>query len=223
LHMWNLFLKNEWQECKIGTLGRWGPEGGERVKGQSEGGGWRWWRYFIYMYENRIMKPIKIIFLKGGWERRVEGVNLIKVHCLYVWKYHSETPLYNEYMLAIMLKRKRSHSSHFISGNKIWAGPLINLSILNPSIHLPIQFSFTKQRESSLWFGEMETGSLHGVVTECWPPQGSSGTCFCWGFWLKSYIANGSSCLWSSPKPFFTKKIIFFRQYWGLNSGLCIC
>jgi predicted DNA-binding antitoxin AbrB/MazE fold protein len=45
------------------------------------------------MYENGIMKPVKIVFKRGkGMIRVIEGVNLIKVHYVQVWKYHNETP-----------------------------------------------------------------------------------------------------------------------------------
>jgi hypothetical protein len=37
-------------------------------------------KYFIYMFENIIMEPIKNCFKKGGYERIIEGVNLIKVY-----------------------------------------------------------------------------------------------------------------------------------------------
>lgn len=49
------------------------------------------------MYENRIMKPIKIIFKRWGrGKKRVTiGGNLTDVHDLYVWKNHNGTPLYN--------------------------------------------------------------------------------------------------------------------------------
>jgi hypothetical protein len=42
------------------------------------------------MCENRIMQSIKNCLEKSN-----RGVNLIKVHCIQVWKYHNETPLYN--------------------------------------------------------------------------------------------------------------------------------
>jgi hypothetical protein len=54
-------------ECKMGTA--WGRElvGEGRWKEREVMGWWLWLKYFICIYENRIMKPIKF-FLKG--ERR---------------------------------------------------------------------------------------------------------------------------------------------------------
>jgi hypothetical protein len=43
------------------------------------------------MNEYRIIKPDKIDlkgYGKGEKERVIEGVSLIKVHCMNVWKYH---------------------------------------------------------------------------------------------------------------------------------------
>jgi hypothetical protein len=31
----------------------------------------------------------------GGWGREIEGMNLIEVYFMHIWKYHNETPLYN--------------------------------------------------------------------------------------------------------------------------------
>jgi hypothetical protein len=49
------------------------------------------------MYENRTVNPVEIVLRKGegGWWGMVEGVNLIGVHHMHVWKYHSETSLKN--------------------------------------------------------------------------------------------------------------------------------
>jgi hypothetical protein len=48
-------------------------------------------------YENRKMKPNKMFLKSGGRgdKKIIEVVNMIKVHYVHVWKYHSETPLYN--------------------------------------------------------------------------------------------------------------------------------
>jgi hypothetical protein len=55
----------------------------ERVKGENEGRGLK---YFIHMYESRIMKPA-IFFLKvRGGRKTKRGVNLIKVNCMQVMK-----------------------------------------------------------------------------------------------------------------------------------------
>jgi hypothetical protein len=43
------------------------------------------------MYEDKIMKPAKNCFKRGegGFQRVIEGVNLIKTHCVHVWKYNN--------------------------------------------------------------------------------------------------------------------------------------
>jgi hypothetical protein len=50
--------------------------------------------WFIPMNENQTMKPVETVLRRGEWGRGI-GVNLIEVHCMFVWKYHNETPLYN--------------------------------------------------------------------------------------------------------------------------------
>jgi hypothetical protein len=38
--------------------------------------------YFVFMYENRIIKPVEVVLRSGEWGRgrtRIEGVNLIKI------------------------------------------------------------------------------------------------------------------------------------------------
>jgi hypothetical protein len=49
-----------------------------------------WSKYIICMYENIIMKPIKII-LKGGIIKSNRGDDMIKVHYMHVWNYHNES------------------------------------------------------------------------------------------------------------------------------------
>jgi hypothetical protein len=34
---------------------------------------WMWMKYFIYLYENRIIKPVKIVWKGGEGERVVKG------------------------------------------------------------------------------------------------------------------------------------------------------
>jgi hypothetical protein len=42
----------------------------------------------------------------GGIRKSNTGSDKIKVHCMYIWKYHNEVlTLYNSYMLMIFLKR----------------------------------------------------------------------------------------------------------------------
>jgi hypothetical protein len=46
--------------------------------------------YFVYVYENRIMKPAENFLRRGkGWEGIMEGVNLIKIYCKHLCKCHS--------------------------------------------------------------------------------------------------------------------------------------
>jgi hypothetical protein len=48
--------------------------------------------YFVFMYENRIMKPDEII-LRGGaaWEEN-NGGDKSKMHCKHICKYHNVSP-----------------------------------------------------------------------------------------------------------------------------------
>jgi hypothetical protein len=43
------------------------PGGRKRVKGEGEGG-LIWWVYFVYVYENRTMKPVEIVLRRGEVE-----------------------------------------------------------------------------------------------------------------------------------------------------------
>jgi hypothetical protein len=52
----------------------------------------------MYMYGNRTEKPAQIVLSRVKGDMRRDGVNLIREHCMCVWKYHNETPLYT-YML----------------------------------------------------------------------------------------------------------------------------
>jgi hypothetical protein len=67
----------------------------EKAKGEG-GGGQIQWIYFVFVCENRTMKPTKIV-LSG--ERKKEGVNLIKIYCQYVCKCHNISSMYNYYIL----------------------------------------------------------------------------------------------------------------------------
>jgi hypothetical protein len=59
----NIHLKNKGQECKIGPVRRWALVEEGRVNGEGEGG--RIWSMpFIYLCENRMMKPAEIILSK---------------------------------------------------------------------------------------------------------------------------------------------------------------
>jgi hypothetical protein len=55
-----------------------------------------WWMYFVYVYENRTMKPVEIV-LRGrrGMREYDGGVNIIKIHCKLICNYHNKIPLYN--------------------------------------------------------------------------------------------------------------------------------
>jgi hypothetical protein len=54
----NVDLKTEWQMCKMGGLGCLRVGGGGERRGYR---GWLGLKYFIHMYENRVMKPVKIV------------------------------------------------------------------------------------------------------------------------------------------------------------------
>jgi hypothetical protein len=61
------------------------------VNRQSEGGR-IWWMYFVYLYKNKTMKPVKIVLRRvraGG--RMMEWMNLIKTYCKHICKCHNET------------------------------------------------------------------------------------------------------------------------------------
>jgi hypothetical protein len=49
------------------------------------------------MNKNSIMKLIKIVKgeVKGGQEKVLDGVDIIRVHYMQVWKYYNETLWYN--------------------------------------------------------------------------------------------------------------------------------
>jgi hypothetical protein len=53
--------------------------------------------YFVFVYENRRMKPVEIVLGRGGRERRggraMEGVNLTKIYCKHICKYHHVSPV----------------------------------------------------------------------------------------------------------------------------------
>jgi hypothetical protein len=57
-------LKNEGQEGKTDSVQGWVLVGGRRVNGEGEGGR-IWWMYFVYVCENRTMKPFEIVLRRG--------------------------------------------------------------------------------------------------------------------------------------------------------------
>jgi hypothetical protein len=58
----------------------------KRVTGKSEVG-WIWSMYLIDLYENRAMKPVEIVFKRGGggWEQVMEGLSLTTVSMRIYW------------------------------------------------------------------------------------------------------------------------------------------
>jgi hypothetical protein len=46
------------------------------------------WMSFVFMYENRIVKPVEIVLRRGKRGKRADngGVNLIKLHCKHICK-----------------------------------------------------------------------------------------------------------------------------------------
>jgi hypothetical protein len=97
-HMWNLGRGWggwwKWHEYKKETVG----ERGNGIEGMAEGESeWRVNMVEVHMcvYENRIIKSIKIL-LKGDRRiRKSNRMNTIKVPCMHVWKFHNETPWCN--------------------------------------------------------------------------------------------------------------------------------
>jgi hypothetical protein len=51
--------------------------------------------YFLSIFENIRMKPIEIVLRRGekGRGRMMEGVNLTKIHCKHICKYHNISPV----------------------------------------------------------------------------------------------------------------------------------
>jgi hypothetical protein len=45
-----------------------------------------------YSYESRRMKPDEIVLRRGGG-RIMEGVNITKIYCQHIYKYHSVSPI----------------------------------------------------------------------------------------------------------------------------------
>jgi hypothetical protein len=82
----NVHLKVEEQECS-----------GAETSGRGGEGEWIWSMYFIYLYENRTMKPAENVLRSEevGGGGTMEGVNLTKVYCKHICKCHNETPLCN--------------------------------------------------------------------------------------------------------------------------------
>jgi hypothetical protein len=56
---------------------------GVRVKGEGEEG-----LYFVYVYENRAMKPVVL----GREGKMTEEKNLIKIHCKHICKCRNDIP-----------------------------------------------------------------------------------------------------------------------------------
>jgi hypothetical protein len=77
MHVWNTMAKPPWTinmnlgglvwGCVLPRMGRINTEGRE---------GWIWLMYFIYVHENRTIKPVQIVLRKGKEERKEnnEGV-----------------------------------------------------------------------------------------------------------------------------------------------------
>jgi hypothetical protein len=61
--------------------------------GWLKSGGRTCWMYFIFICENKTMKPVEMVLRgKEEWERMMEGVNLIKVYCKHIYRCHNITP-----------------------------------------------------------------------------------------------------------------------------------
>jgi hypothetical protein len=50
--------------------------------------------YFVSIYEYRRMKPVEIVLRKeeGRRGRMTDGVNLTKIYCKHIHKYHNISP-----------------------------------------------------------------------------------------------------------------------------------
>jgi hypothetical protein len=67
----NIHINNEGQKGKMGHVWGWVSVGGERINREGEGGQIRL-MYFVYMYEDRTVKPIEIV-LRRGWQEMKEN------------------------------------------------------------------------------------------------------------------------------------------------------
>jgi hypothetical protein len=69
--------------------------GREKVNGEGEGGK-IYWRYFVFMCDNRTMKSYGIVLRrKGRWGKMTEGVNLDKIYGKFICKFHNVSPLHS--------------------------------------------------------------------------------------------------------------------------------
>jgi hypothetical protein len=60
--------------------------------------------YFVSIYEKRRIKPTGIVLRSGEREERgrtMEGVNLTKIYCKHICKYHNVCPCTCYYMLVL--------------------------------------------------------------------------------------------------------------------------
>jgi hypothetical protein len=70
----------------------WIPVEVERAQGKGKWG-WIWWMCFVFIFENRRVKPAEVVLRHGGGGgRRMEEVNLTKIHCKHMCKYHHVSP-----------------------------------------------------------------------------------------------------------------------------------
>jgi hypothetical protein len=89
-----------WHKHKRGTI--WGePVGEEGGKESMMGGEYYWCTLYT------CTKPINNCIKNGGEGKVIEGVNFIKIHYMYVWKYRNETSLYKLY---IVIKKRISEN-----------------------------------------------------------------------------------------------------------------
>jgi hypothetical protein len=50
------------------------------------------WMCFVFIYENRRMKPVEIVLRGGGKSRMIEGIYLTKIYFKHIYKYHNVSP-----------------------------------------------------------------------------------------------------------------------------------
>jgi hypothetical protein len=74
--------------------------------------------YFIFIYENRIMKPVEIVLWSKEWGRKTEGVNVIKINRMHICKCHNVLPVHTNKKFLIKLENNNLSSCSVQETNK---------------------------------------------------------------------------------------------------------
>jgi hypothetical protein len=139
------------------------------------------------MYENRIMKPTKNCFKRES-KRVKEGMKLIKVYRMHVWKYHNEIPLYDSCVL--IKKRKIKCDLTWRMFHRHVKGVCLHLLLSGELYKCQISltvYSVIIQAGYSLIFclailSLLVSGVLKSLTTNAWPPVSDLSICaFQWG------------------------------------------